>query len=90
MQIIGDTIIGSLRPRSQVGGWPPELLDAVELLLVERADVGGGGDGAGRRGRQGRGCGGGGGGGADLAQEAVGLKDQILFKASCSLFEVYH
>ena len=88
MQIIGYTSIGSLRPRSQVGGWPPELLDAVELLLVERADVGG--DGAGRRGRQGRGCGGGGGGGADLAQEAVGLKDQILFKASCSLFEVYH
>ena len=86
MQIIGYTIIGSLRPRSQVGGWPPELLDAVELLLVERADVGG--DGAGRRGRQGRGCGGGG-GGADLAQEAVGLKDQVLFKASCSLFEVY-
>ena len=89
MQIIGDTIVGSLRPRSQVGGWPPELLDAVELLLVERADVGGGGDGAGRRGRQRRGCGGGG-GGADLAQEAVGLKGQILFKASCSLFEVYH
>ena len=89
MQIIGDTIIGGLRPRSQVGGWPPELLDAVELLLVERADVGGGGDGAGRRGRQGRGCGGGG-GGADLAQEAVGLKDQVLLKASCSLFEVYH
>ena len=90
MQIIGYTSIGSLRPRSQVGGWPPELLDAVELLLVERADVGGGGDGAGRRGgRQRRGCGGGG-GGADLAQEAVGLKDQILFKASCSLFEVYH
>ena len=89
MQIIGDTIIGSLRPRSQVGGWPPELLDAVELLLVERADVVGGGDGAGRRGRRRRGCGGGG-GGADLAQEAVGLKDQVLFKASCSLFEVYH
>ena len=90
MQIIGDTIIGSLRPRSQVGGWPPELLDAVELLLVECTNVGGGGDGAGRRGRQRmRGCGGGG-GGADLAQEAVGLKDQVLFKASCSLFEVYH